>query len=357
MEYYKYISGQESSFHPSILSFRQQRPITLPSLAGQSLVMPARVSLTPADTDESQPLNAEDDDRENEDISENEESELSAASMSDLPGATNTGNHEQRKRSDKTHAQLASSGGDNLTEHSPMHSEFQTHKKRKKGLKMHHRHRIAPLPYTPDTTTTVPQQIGRLAWMETVNGAQLMSIQPILFSSLQPPPPHYVLPPQASVSPMTPYHYPYPPSPTIHSTYSHPVAQYTPHTCPISTQPSSAGPHRWQKKERRREVREGDFVDGESEGAHPESRREDEQSETEREKDHHLPKQQDREGGVEDPDNAAATSSPREKPELELKDESSSAEKKQQDSQATTATGYSVQELIQQVKVDSHWHT
>ena len=97
MEYYKYICGHESSFHPSFLSFHQQRPITLSTLARQSLTIPGQVMYTPVQLVESQHFDKEEEgeDGSNMVVTEAEGSELFAtSSLRDQ----NARNHEEKDK-------------------------------------------------------------------------------------------------------------------------------------------------------------------------------------------------------------------------------------------------------------------
>ena len=209
MEYYKYICGHESSFHPSFLSFHQQRPITLSTLARQPLTTAGQVMYTPGQPVESQHFDKEQGgDGSDMVVTEAEGSELFATSSS---RDQNTGNHEEK--SDKELAEHATSDDDNEREHLLV-PEFQTQRKKQqsRGFKLRRSRKVAPLPYTP-ASDVVPApgplagtQMG-LAWMDTVNGAQLMSIQPFLFS---PQPPPFPISPQTHLPPTSLYHPPPP---------------------------------------------------------------------------------------------------------------------------------------------------
>ena len=395
MEYYRYITGQDSSFHPSFLSFRQQTP--LPSVGEQSLLMTGSVPQTPG---EFQLLNSEDDEEEEieEDlsVSEAEDHELSSASSLldlDLSRTPHAGTqewetrHDHGKKREERTEEHTSSDDDVEAEEHPLQPKLESRptqrkeKKKSRGFNVRRSHRVAPAPYPPVNVTSTPQHgaihptsghMG-LAWMDTVNGPQLMSMQPVFGSPPQQlPPPQYVLPAQAMVSPLSLSHHPYHPPP-LHQppTYSHPSPKYTPHTHRASKpQPRSARTHRQSNKEREHHETGTDVVDGavqaddgdrhisprdknESENekvvsthgaAGPGSGKEDDVCE--KRKNSEPSAKDDKDEGEDDVDNIGDASHRVEQSENADHDTKRGDEKKERD---VRATGHSVQELIEQV--------
>ena len=181
------------------------------------------------------------------------ESEVFTTSLSDLPGSpkTSTRKHSRHRAGAKNeHAAVVEpepSEDENLTDEQ-VHLESHTTRKPKKqhrGFNMRRRHKVAPMSYTPHASPTRATGQSGLAWMDTVNGVQLMSVAPVdIFSAppqlQQPPPPQYVLPPQTPIPHTSPFQYPYPPPPTFHPAYLlDPMQQYTPRTHPVSNPPHS----------------------------------------------------------------------------------------------------------------------
>ena len=395
VEYYRYITGQDSSFHPSFLSFRQQTP--LPSVGGQSLLMTGSAPQTPG---ELQLLNSEDDEEEEEieedlSVSDAEDHELSSASSLldlHLPRTPHAGTqeretrHDHGKRREEGTEERTTSEDDVEAEEHPLQPKLESRptqrkeKKKSRGFNLRRSHRVAPAPYLPVNVTSTPQygaippasgHMG-LAWMDTVNGPQLMSMQPVFASSPQQlPPPQYVLPAQAMVPPLSPSHHPYHPPPSHQPpTYSHPSPQYTPHTHQASKpQPRSARTHRRSKKEREHHETGTDVVDGaiqaddgdlhvsprdknESESekvvsthgaAGPESGKKDDVSG--KRKDPEPSAKDEKDEGKDDVDNNGDASHRGEQPENADHDTKSGDEKERD----VIATGHSVQELIEQV--------
>ena len=253
MEYYKYICGHESSFHPSFLSFHQQRPITLSTLARQPLTTAGQVMYTPR---QPQYFDKEEQGEDGSDmvVTEAEGSELFATSSS---RDQNIGNHEEKdEKSDKELAEHATSDDDNEREHLLV-PEFQTQRKKQqsRGFKLRRSRKVAPLPYTPASGVApapgslAGTQMG-LAWMDTVNGAQLMSIH------FSPQPPSFPISHQTHLPPTSPYH----PPPPHHPPDTHSFSSRQPHSRRTDQQ-------QVKRIQRGRQILQEsgtDFVDGEN---------------------------------------------------------------------------------------------
>ena len=279
------------------------------------------------------------------------ESEVFTTSLSDLPGSpkTSTRKHSRDRAGAKNeHAAVVEpepSEDENLTDEQ-VHLESHTTRKPKKqhrGFNMRRRHKVAPMSYTPHASPTRATGQSGLAWMDTVNGVQLMSVAPVdIFSAppqlQQPPPPQYVLPPQTPIPHISPLQYPYPPPPTFHPAYLlDPMQQYTPHTHPVSNPPHSV-----MRSRKRKGGESGiDTVDGRDAG---EGRR---KTRVGRSK---SGKESKASGS-----RASATDTgghKQEEGEVEQSKDSvpaSAAEKKEETSRPKESSGHNVQELLQQV--------
>ena len=328
-------------------------------------------------------------------VSEAEDSELlTASSLSELPKTSHTDTQEHQtgdrhgtKRDKEETGDHTTSEEDVETDEHPLHLKLESQHTRRKGkkksrggLNLRRSHRVAPLPYTPVNITSTPQHraphqasghIG-LGWMDTVNGPQLMSMQPILASPpLQFPPPQYVLPAQAMVSPLSPSHYPYHPPPLPHTpTNTHPFTHYTPRKQRASKQPPRSGKTgRRSRKERDHLEIGADTVDGvvqPDSGDHHVDRKNENENENEkvvstynvthresgkdeREEDP-VPTNKDKKDEGKDPD---FTDASHKGEQLENADHDTKSaagvEKKKKDDRATD---HSVQELLEQVMHD-----
>ena len=198
MEYHKYISGEESTFHPSFLSYRHQPPPLsppgLPLLVDNSQT---HMMGSPVGHEEQPPIVGLGSEGESLVVEEVEGTEESSTSLSDSE-ATHAAQHEEQ----------ADTGARSPVKHEkepkPRKEQSQHWPKR-----IFRRHKVAPLTYSAPLTSSVPTGTD-LAWMDTVNGPQLMSVMPVQFSQphLQrhtPQPPQYVLPPPPVAT--SPVHY------------------------------------------------------------------------------------------------------------------------------------------------------
>ena len=251
MEYHKYISGEESSFHPSFLSFRNQPPP--PSTPALPLVVmsPASHAQRDRQVTELVPQGVGSESNGSLILKEVEDLDESDVSSPDSKGTCiHVSQHEE---------QVEVASEEREKESDNRRTEQKQYRRPRHVLR---RHKVAPLTYCTSFTSPVSAG-GRtdLAWMDTVNGPQLMSVMPVPIPQPHPqqqirPPPQYVLPsPQVVTSPV---HYF---SPT--SSQSH----HTPH----SHLAHSARSNRQQRKNKEKNdghsfATETDFIDGPEDG-------------------------------------------------------------------------------------------
>ena len=205
MEYHKYISGEESSFHPSFLSYKNQ-PLLPPSSPGLPLLV--QHSPQPDHTDytvghEQQSPEGTPGTRGETLIME--EVEGSEESDSSFPNSeANAKHNEDYVEPDALPPVESEKGTKGRTKEQKWYGRQQ---------RIFQRNKVAPLmTYSTPFSSSVPPHVlgGDLAWMDTVNGPQLMSLKPVQLSRphLQRPPQYVLPPPQVSSSPL--HYHPYP---------------------------------------------------------------------------------------------------------------------------------------------------
>ena len=200
MEYHKYISGEESTFHPSFLSYKTQTPV--PGTPG----LPT--TGTPTHLAYEFPVSSpgsEESDRESLVMEEVEDSADEGLSESYAAGIDS---HHWEREDEQTKRSDAPPGRDSERKHLNTRSRGSKHYRRSR--------KVAPLPYATSLPVS-PNRGADLAWMDTVNGPQLMSIVPVSIHQSSPqqqvPGPQFVLP-SPRVAPATVfYHHPPPHGP------------------------------------------------------------------------------------------------------------------------------------------------
>ena len=205
MEYHKYITGEESSFHPSFLSYKNQSlgvssPVGLPPLV-QTSPLPPHMEYTVDHEQQSLPGS----ESESPILEEVEGSEESDSSLQN--SETSVSHHKEQVEQEATSAAECEK------------AKERKEQKHRPPRRIFRRHKIAPVTYSPQFLSSVPAQTtgADLAWMDTVNGPQLMSVKPVPHSQphlqWRTRPPQYVLPPPHVSS--SPVHF------VARSTHSH----------------------------------------------------------------------------------------------------------------------------------------
>ena len=252
MEYHRYLSGEESSFHPSFLSYKHQPPLV--STPAPPLVVMGGVTSSPTNLAAQEfpveTLTGEVGESESDSLilEEVEGSEVSYETSSDSRGEEDIEVTEVGEEAE--HARPLE-GGVGLKES----RESQREQKRHNIVhRLFHRHKIAPLPQTTLGSSSSPYNVGAdLAWMDTINGPQLMSVLPVQYSPLvqQPVSPHSVIrPPHLAPSPVHSHHLP---------SYHLPHTQYRTHS---KTKQQHLAGREQSNGIVKENFRETDFVDG-----------------------------------------------------------------------------------------------